>query len=163
MKFTPIAWRRTRACPGPGSGTGTSSTTRDSGPPGSWTRMAFMARPYQNALVAQGGGIEGGHEREVAPVAFVEDALQEQARRRRGQPRRHVRVLTEEARDVADRERAPSDLDQHADDAAHHLPHEVRALDAHEDEVARVRDLEPFDADLGGLLLRVVVGERAEV
>src|SRR4051812_23668352 len=42
MKFTPIASSLTTTSSGPGVGRGTSSNRRFSGPPGSWTRMAFM-------------------------------------------------------------------------------------------------------------------------
>src|SRR3954469_18254058 len=44
MKLTPAASTFTRASPGLGWGVSTSSSVRTSGPPGVWTRMAFMRR-----------------------------------------------------------------------------------------------------------------------
>src|SRR5215831_9116832 len=41
MKLTPIAVCRTRASPGPGTGSGTSSNRSSSGPPSWWTTIAF--------------------------------------------------------------------------------------------------------------------------
>ena len=47
MKLTPIAVWRTRASPGPGAGSGTSSKRSSSGPPGWWTTIALgMATRY---------------------------------------------------------------------------------------------------------------------
>src|SRR6266850_7922630 len=43
--FRPHALWRTRASPGPGSPTGTSSNCRTSGPPQEWNRMAFGTLP----------------------------------------------------------------------------------------------------------------------
>src|SRR6266478_2874526 len=42
MKLTPAAASLTKAWPGPGVGSGTSSNLSASGPPGVWMRMAFM-------------------------------------------------------------------------------------------------------------------------
>src|ERR1044071_1953333 len=49
MKFTPTAECTTRACPGPGSGTGTSTYCRTSGPPNRSNRIALATlspRPW---------------------------------------------------------------------------------------------------------------------
>src|SRR5208282_4052455 len=43
--LTPAPWMRSRTCPAAGLGVGISSSFRTSGPPNSWTRIAFIFWP----------------------------------------------------------------------------------------------------------------------
>src|SRR5256885_8347251 len=74
--------------------------------------------------------------RYVAWFALVKHSLEEQSGRRRGEPRR-----------IARHRMAAADLHERADDAAHHLPQEVRSFDADEHEVAVLDDVEALDED----------------
>jgi len=59
-----------------------------------------------------------------------------------------ARVL-DQRREARRRERPGADLDQRADQPAHHLPEEVRGDDAEEQQVARRRELGALDLDQG--------------
>src|SRR5207249_4271552 len=60
---------------------------------------------------------------------------------------------------------ASSDLDEHADNAADHLPQEMRSFYADENEVAVFSDVEPLDEDERRLVLGALLflSERLEV
>ena len=73
----------------------------------------------------------------------VEDALEEEARRWRGESRGQIRRPTREVARRRRRQVSVSDLDEHADEPAHHLPEKMRSDDAEEHEVAVRRDRRP--------------------
>src|SRR5947209_9343425 len=56
-----------------------------------------------------------------------------------------------------------ADLDERADDPAHHLPEEVRSRDADEDQRAVRRDLDLVDDDDRARLLGRLLGEETEI
>src|ERR1019366_260862 len=82
-------------------------------------------------------------------IARVRDGLQEEARGW-GRPLcRLRRARREEREDAREVETAPADFEERPGEAAHHLPQEVRAADAEEDEVGRVgRRLDPSESAL---------------
>src|SRR5579859_3119458 len=70
MKFTPVASIFTRAWPGPGSGSGTSSSCITSGPPYWCTRIAFIARLLRRHALCEStrsAGSAAGRRRGVQP------------------------------------------------------------------------------------------------
>ena len=97
----------------------------------------FATRSYSGVIARSGR----------ARVVAVVDTLEKQAGRRGGEPRRHVGGLGQKSRGRARIELAASDFHQHTDDAAHHLPEEVRSFDPDEHEIAGRDDVEAIDQD----------------
>ncbi len=117
----------------------------------------------QRARGRHGGQLEHRAQRPLARLVGVEHALEEQARGRGGQGGRQLRALAHQARHVLDPQLAAADLGQHPHQAPHHLPQEVRAHHAHQDQGPGLGHLDPLEGDAGGGLVGVVGGEGAEV
>src|SRR5438874_391376 len=105
---------------------------------------------------------------DIRRIAFVEHLLEKQPRRRRCEACRRVGVFVEQPGGGLGRQAAAADLDEHADDAADHLPEKMRSLDGDQNQLAFLDELHAVDEDarrprLLPFVARVGGGKRAEV
>src|SRR6478609_7154295 len=80
-----MALTRTRTCFGPGEGSGTSSIFITSGPPNSWTRIAFMGKSYWK--VAEDAGFTAETRRALRRAEVLSAHIQADVRANSAYPR----------------------------------------------------------------------------
>src|SRR5688572_26482848 len=100
------------------------------------------------------------NQRTLEALFRVDDAFEEEPRRRRGgRPRLALRVQSRP--DVVGRDVAAPDFDKVGDQLAHHLPEKVRGGDAHENQLAVLHELAALeDDDARVFFLQPLVRER---